>query len=151
METITINVPNGKKAKQTELNGKITIEWIDLPKKITERVKSFEDACKEAGFDPDLDFNFENDTPDEIAYKKLKLIVSVLNEGWKPNWNDGSEKKWWPWFSLSSGFSFDGSIYGYATTATYVGSRLCFKSEELSTHCAKQFIDLYETLLTFKS
>lgn len=114
-----------------------------------ENIKTFEDACNALGVNPDEVYN-EKDLPDEIAYKKLKVIVKAINKSWVPDWNNGDERKWWPWFNLSSGFGFSGSNYDYASTYTTVGSRLCFKTEEQSDFAAMQFIDLYEQLLTIK-
>jgi hypothetical protein len=75
--------------------------------KVTDRVKTFEDACAEVGEDP-TDENFSEGTVDEIAYKKIKVIVRALNEGWKPDWNNSNQYKWYPWFYLNepSGFRF---------------------------------------------
>jgi hypothetical protein len=79
--------------------------------KITDRIKSFEDACRELGEDP---ANFNVGMPDEIAYKKLKVITRALNEGWEPNWNNDNQYKWYPWFYMDSpGFRFYDSDYTY--------------------------------------
>jgi len=117
--------------------------------KITDRIKTFEDACAEIGPFPSSIFN-EFDTSDETAYKKLKIVIKALNEGWVPDWNDTNQKKWYPWFSLTSGFGFSGSLYFCTITCAGVGSRLCFKNEELATYAGTQFIDLYEQFLTLK-
>jgi hypothetical protein len=119
-----------------------------LSKKVTDRIKSFEDACKELGISQKV-FNesIEHDAPDEIAYKKMKLITIALNEGWQPNWDDSNERKWRPWFYLNSpGFRFSGSFFGRTYSYSAGGSRLCFKSEELCNYAAKQFLDIYKDL-----
>lgn len=110
--------------------------------KITDRVKTFEDACDIASEDPN-DEKFKSGTPDEIAYKKLKVIARALNEGWTPDWSNSSEYKYYPWLEYNSGFGF--SRYGYvrSTTATSVGSRLCFKSSELAKYAGTQFQSIY--------
>lgn len=114
---------------------------------ITDKVKSFEDACAMRELHPSAIIG-STDTKDEAAYKKLKLLIEVLNEGWKPNWEDTDERKWFPWFDMSSGFGFSHSNCVRWLTATSVGSRLCFKSEALSDYAAKQFIDIYRDFLT---
>ena len=116
---------------------------------VMDRVKTFEDACQEAGVKPGSVYT-ALDAPDEVAFKKLKLIIKVINEGWVPDWSNINQRKWWPWFNLSSGFGFDDSHDHYANTYTTVGSRLCFENEEKCTYVAKQFIDLYEEFLTIK-
>jgi len=120
--------------------------------KITDRIKTFEDGCEELGISnnacrPIFD---EDEDPDEIAYKKLKVIVGALNEGWIPDWNDSNQKKWYPWFNLSSGFGFSDSNYFYTAAAAGVGSRLCFRDKLTSDYAGQQFIDLYEQFLTLK-
>lgn len=115
-------------------------------KKITDRIKTFEDACLESGEDPD-ELKFREGTDDEIAYRKLKVIIKALNEEWTPDWNDGNQRKWRPWFYLNSpGFRFDDAYDDNANST--VGSRLCFKSEELCVYAANQFLYLYKDLFT---
>lgn len=115
--------------------------------KITDRIKTFEDACEALNIDEEADCFTEGD-PDEIAYKKLKIIARALNEGWKPNWKNSQEYKWSPWFYMDSpGFRFSDSFCSNSDSFTAGGSRLCFKSEELANYAGKQFLKLYETWL----
>lgn len=114
--------------------------------KITDRVKRFEDACQVLNLDPE-DVLSKSDTADEAAYKKLKVIVKALNEGWEPDWNEGDEEKWYPWFYLNQpGFRLNHVAYHY--TLSNVGSRLCFKSRELAEYAAKQFQSIYQDFFT---
>lgn len=109
-------------------------------------IKTFEEACEFLEIEvPQFDASL---TGDEIAYKKLKIIVRAVNERWVPDWNDKSEQKWWPWFVLSSGFGFVASYYNYAITFASSGSRLCFQSKEKSDYTATQFLQLYKQFLT---
>lgn len=119
-------------------------------KRSFDEIKTFEDACDELGIEIPTSLFSDLDTPDEIAYKKLKVIVKAINQGWEPDWSNTNQKKWWPWFNLSSGFGFSDSNYGYPYTVTAVGSRLCFESEKKSDYTANQFVDLYEQFLTIK-
>lgn len=75
---------------------------------ITERVKTFEDACRELGEDNHFveqyhaivdNGNFTSDGHDFIAYLKLRIIAAALNEGWKPQFTE-DEERWYPWFTL---------------------------------------------------
>lgn len=112
--------------------------------KITDRVKTFEDACEVLGLDPYSQFT-TYDSADEIAYKKLKIIIRALNEGWTPDWNNSSQYKWYNWFYMDTFRFADASDrYSYSD----VGSRLCFKSRELAEYAAKQFLSEYKALLT---
>lgn len=73
----------------------------------------------------------------------LALISKVLNEGWKPKM-DGSEYRYYPYFYLSSGFSFNASFCVYDRASTASASRLCLKTEELADHAAKIFEKEYK-------
>ena len=57
---------------------------------ITDRVKTYEDACKVLGVEPINEQNAKAQgfRPDEIARRKLETIAAALNEGWKPDWNN---------------------------------------------------------------
>ena len=113
MKEITIAVPDGKRAEW--INGVLTL--VDEPKvdnrPVTERIKTFEDACNALGdehplvkeywgvvnVDPDI-------TQDLIAYLKLRIIVAVLNEGWEPKFEKG-EYRYYPWFYLYTKEQYD--------------------------------------------
>jgi len=123
-----------------------------VKKTIIERVKTFEDACREANVSPESLFN-ENDTLDERAYKKLKLIIRVINDGWNPNWGNGAERKWYPWFYVAAdaarpgGFGFSDSGCVSWHTHTICGSRLCLQTKEKANYVGKQFEDIYNEFL----
>ena len=115
-------------------------------------IKTFEDACKKEGIDPGYLPTFpaqleEFIKPVTAAYK-LMVIFKAINNGWKPDWNNWDQYKYYPWFEvLSSGFGFSYSFFVFDSTHTCVGSRLCFKSRELSTYAGKQFNDIYNDYL----
>lgn len=120
--------------------------------KITDRVKTYEDACRELSMNP-LDknkligFGF---TKHDIAYQKLVTIVKALNEGWVPDVCDYRVYRWYPWFKTNgspSSFAFDVSYCACASARAGCGSRLCLKSKELSEYCGKQFIDLWKQFI----
>lgn len=54
-------------------------------KPVTERVKTFDDACKELGIDAEAIQQQWQDAGitmlDEVAYQKLRIITAALNEG----------------------------------------------------------------------
>lgn len=114
-------------------------------------IKLFEDACEVVGEDPQH-AKFCAGTPDELAYKKIKVIILALNKiadpTWVCDWNNSSQPKWYPWFEYkNSGFRFGASTYTIADTGASGGSRLRLCSEEVSNYCGKQFIHLYNELL----
>lgn len=120
--------------------------------KITDRVKTYEDACRELSMNP-LDENKLMKlglTKHDIAYQKLVTIAKSLNEGWVPDVCDNSVYRWYPWFVTNgspSSFAFDGSYYDVASADAGSGSRLCFKNKELSEYCGKQFIELWKQFI----
>ena len=115
--------------------------------KITDRVKSFDDACQVLSIEPDL-FEFVDTAPHTAAYIKLTHIIEALNEGWIPNWKDTNQRKYYPWFymdetsSSPSGFGRI-DVSGVCTVST-VGSRFVFKTEELAKYAATQFKEIYK-------
>ena len=120
--------------------------------KITDRIKTYEDACRELDISDQLDVTLVElgFTPDEIILRKIKTITKALNEGWKPDWNDGNQKKWYPWFKMSSGgFVFADSAYAYSHASAGDASRLCFKTEELAKYAGEQFTQLYSDYILY--
>lgn len=119
---------------------------------VTERVKTYLDACHELGREP-LDEKRLLElglTEHDIAYQKLTLIIEALNEGWKADVCDANVRRWYPWFEPNgspSSFAFGGSYCGCACAVAGSGSRLCLKSEKLSNYCGKQFIDLWKQFI----
>ncbi len=115
---------------------------------ITERVKTFENACEVLGIDPDLGLSCSKSGAykeiDNIsAYAKIIIIVKALNEGWKPNWNDDIQYKWYPWMkydSASSSFRFFVSDVDYSYA--FAGSGVRLSSKKLSDYFGTQFTDL---------
>lgn len=116
--------------------------------KVTDRIKTIADAQKATGR-PKVDFSFlpENIREYFEAQYDALVIAEALNEGWVPDWDNNSERKWYPWFIMSpAAFAFDASSYGISHADAGSGSRLKFKSEELSDYAAKQFPDVWRKI-----
>ncbi|AJA67342.1 hypothetical protein MYRA21_0098 [Myroides sp. A21] len=118
---------------------------------ITDKIKTFEDACQALGVNIDvmpigLPIELKHHLKALTAHTKLVIIAEALNEGWKPDWNNWNERKYYPWFEMGSpsvvGFSSDGCDTWNAYSN--VGSRLCFKNRELAEYAGKQFESLYK-------
>lgn len=153
LATIEITKENAIKAfKEADAKGKKLLTSLlgekNLYEKITDRVKTFEDACEAISLSAFETTSF--DTPDDIAYKKLKIISKALNEGWEPDWSNSNQYKYVPYFKHKSGFGLAFNDCVIWDTGTDVGSRLCFKTEELAKYAAIQFADLYNDFLTIK-
>ena len=117
-------------------------------------IKTFEDACKTIGVDPqsltDVSPASEEFHKPIIAYNKLLIIYKAINNGWKPDWNNLQQYKYYPWFEvLSSGLGFSYSDYICAYACTTVGSRLCTDTSEKAVYIAKQFEALYQDYFLF--
>jgi hypothetical protein len=115
-------------------------------------IKTFEDACKATGNSP-LIVDILSGLPPEfvgatIAVLKLFIIFKAINDGWTPDWGNGRQLKYYPWFwVLSSGFGFVGSYYDYSGTDAYSGSRLCTDTSEKAKYIAKTFEAEYKEFL----
>lgn len=104
MRTLTIEIPEGKKAEW--VNGILTLVDEAKAKPVTERIKTFEDACKELGEDNSFVKEYRAISKPEmgadlLAYLKLRIIAAALNEGWVPQFT-GDEYRYYPWFVLYS-------------------------------------------------
>lgn len=77
---------------------------------VTERVKTFDDACHELGETHPLVQHLNlvehhladhlDGMDDVLAYLKMRIVVAALNEGWTPDWGNKDEYKWYPWFYI---------------------------------------------------
>ena len=115
------------------------------PQLITNRVKTYEDALRILRNDH---FDIKNLYLREIARRKLEIIIEALNEGWKPNWEDRTQLKWYPsFYSSSNGPSFSHSYYSLTYAFTTFGVRLFCKSEETANYVGQQFLYLYKEML----
>lgn len=140
----------GKEGKQvlSDLFGK----QVALYDNITDRVKSFEDACQVLGIStnvPEVKGLPRKHQKAIIANYKLIVIAEALNEGWKPNWQDSDEYKYYPWFDMSNpaGVGFSYTYYTASHTAANIGSRLCLKNRELAIYFGQTFTDLFNDSL----
>lgn len=66
------------------------------------KIASYEDACRVLNIQPINEevFNIfpKEDQRSMLAYHKLTVITRALNNGWKPNWDDQNEWKYYPLF-----------------------------------------------------
>lgn len=146
---------------------------MDKIKKVTERIKTFDDAKRELGDNHPLVKEWrsiDNATPDLEAYLQLRVICAALNEGWEPQFTE-NEMAWFPshclWKEIElNGLSDDwkadhtlikisdkyqSEYEGFAYLDSYYAScltdgyssRLYLKSKALAMYCGKQFIDLW--------
>lgn len=108
-EVIQVEIPAGKKAAWVDGFLKL-VDAEEEQKKderpITERVKTFEDACKELGEDHKLVQQFKAiqeaiaEDKEATAYFKLGIITAALNEGWEPDFTNDDEYRYYPYLCL---------------------------------------------------
>lgn len=156
METLQVFKENAIKAfKSADEKGKKLLSALFgenvLYENIMDRVKEFSDACEVKGISSTVPAFTE--IVDPALRRKTQLfymcsiIEEVLNEGWKPNYKNSNERKWWVWVEWKdTGFGF--SAAPYAATYSIVGSRFCFKDEKTAIYFCKQFINLHNEFLT---
>lgn len=163
-----------------------TDKEAELPlknKDVTERIKTFEDAYSELGSNHLLCKEWDSiyqgnendnceDIKDVIAYHKLRIITSALNEGWKPKFTK-DEYRYYPYYCFytkqeydnlsdverkachvvgrasSNAYADDDLVFAFTGNAfldlnTNHGSRLALKNSELAEYAGKQFIDIYK-------
>ena len=114
------------------------------------RIKTFEDAMKETLRPEVPDFsNLPEDLREYFkAQYKIIVIAEALNEGWKADWNDSNQYKYYPYFYMSSGaFVFDDTYFGHSTAIAGIGSRLCFKTRVLAKYAGEQFLDIWTVII----
>ena len=101
---------NGKKLLQALFpNTQLEANKTSEKRPITERIKTFDDACEVLGENNDLVKAYKETIPtctytdakDILAYLKLRIICAALNEGWKPKFTE-DEYRYYPWFYLYS-------------------------------------------------
>lgn len=150
MQNLEIKKENVFAAFQSaDANGKALIAKLfpdqNFNGKITDRVKTFADV--EAISGKKLTKRTD-ETEDEFAYRQIKLIAEVYNEGTVLDPINTNQYKYYPWHLIdsSSGVGLAYYYYVYWDSDAFVGVRLCFKSAELAIDAGKKFIDIYSQL-----
>lgn len=106
---------------------------------------------------------------DIFAYLKLRIVAAALNEGWTPQFTE-DEYRHFPWFvlytqkeidqmseadrsrvvlrsnssaSATGGVAYASASYDSSVAYAGYGSRLAFRTSELSEYAGKQFLDIW--------
>ena len=148
------------------LFGKENVE-PEQSKDVKERIKTFEDACKELGNANPLVFEYNKAvgiSNNVKAYLQLRIICAALNEGWEPKFTT-DEYRYYPKEEIDDMNEEDkgrvGCRYNYSANVngglvvafannvssyanTLYASRLVFKSGELAEYAGKQFADIWD-------
>lgn len=120
-------------------------------KDITEKVESFVDACRELKISPnipDTTYCSRKSQKSVIAFYKLTIIAMALNEGWKPDFENHKENKFYPWFKiLKDNVVFTGRCHSVVNASSGESTKLACKSEKLAHYFGRQFEDLWADYL----
>lgn len=172
-KTVVLEIPADKKVEWQEFDGKMVAVLVDDKdeRPVTERVKTFDDACKEVGIDAEKWLEeHKNDDVNLLAFLKIRIIVEALNEGWKPKF-DCKEYRYAPYFYYYTkeevekmdedeksrllyvgGHANNGSGCGLSASVAYnafshssaaLGARLALKSRDLAIYCGNQFYEIW--------
>ncbi len=119
-------------------------------KDVMERIKTFKDVLEDNQMTLEQFVQSCEGLPeDEIGYRRRKLLYISLNEGWIPDYTDGSSK-YEPIFTMgsSSGVGFAYRICDRWRTHSHSGSRLCLKCPKLAKYAGTQFLEIHKQHLT---
>lgn len=172
-KTVVLEIPADKKVEWQEVDGKMVSVLVDDKdeRPVTERIKTFEDACKEVGIDAEKWLEeHKDDDVNLLAFLKIRIIVEALNEGWKPKF-DGEEYRYAPYFYYYTkedvdnmdedeksrllcvgsnasngsicGLSASNANYGFSLSNADIGARLALKSRDLALYCGNQFYEIW--------
>jgi len=106
------------------------------------KIASYEDACRVLNIQPINEevFNIfpKEDQRSMLAYHKLTVITRALNNGWKPNWDDQNEWKYYPLFRyVNAGLSYALAKYAAEHFADLYRDYYCFASGNGETQQAE--------------
>lgn len=112
------------------------------------KIKTFEEACAALEINPQ-EVYLETEPKDVVAYKKLRIIIQAINDGWMADFSNPYQNKWFPVFYYGSAAGLVSSYSSYAASLTNatIGSRLCFETEEKADYAGQQFLDLYKDFI----
>lgn len=117
----------------------------------------FASSCKFLGISDEFAFDCADDHIKAMqSLYMLVIIAQAWNkiDGFTPDWSDGNQLKYFPWFVYveskdHAGFVSALAYYAASTATAYFGSRLCFKSSERAHQFGEMFTDLFNDFLLF--
>ena len=151
MKTLQIEIPEGFKIDTFDTTTG-QIKFAPIPKSIFERIKTLQDAIDELG-EQDEEVKFlrllEPIGKETHVYGRQEAVViaKALQEDCVADFSDSDQRKYTPYYEVSSAGGFVYHDYASWGTDTHVGSRLCFKSRELAEYAGKQFIEIHNKYL----
>ena len=115
-------------------------------------VETFESACKKLNIDYKKHLRKIKELSEGVqSFSKLEIIIKVLQEDWKPDFNNDNQKKYYPYFKIDKSVSSCCFVYvDYSWVDWYVDtvwSRLCLPTAELAYFVGNYYIGLYKMFL----
>ena len=115
-------------------------------KPITERIKTIDDVLQYHWLNKSgIESKFSGLPTSLLSYYYLTLVIEALNDGWKPDFNNGDQIKYYNWFKIENGLFVFCSV-SYDCRDVSGPSALYFKSEELALYAKDNFLDLYKSV-----
>lgn len=86
-----------------------------------------------------------NKDKENCPYKVIKDIEKYFNQGWKPNWKNTKEHKYYPYFSSGS---YGGLVFYISSCfiSDFSGGVSFYKTKEISDFVGRTFIKEYKNL-----
>lgn len=75
------------------------------------------------------------------AFEKECMVVAYYNKGWKPNFTDSNERKYYPWFCMDN---FRLNYVFYFCALSICSARLLFKNKEDVNDAVKNFFEVFK-------
>jgi hypothetical protein len=155
-DTVHISAANARKAYNGAPNEvkKVLADLIGtevLNADITERVKTYEDACFELGLDPEEELPYPNPVNDRQVRAngraEADIIADALCEAWVPDHTNQSQPKYEVRAVMqASGRGFAFSVTDNWFTYSGVGARQ-FPNSKIAEYFFTQFINIHEKYL----
>lgn len=145
------------KSSDKDIRNFATAAYPELLEPIINRVKTFEDACRIKGVDPNQKyFTLKSLNPKIVVTRKLELITEVLNEVEDTIFFDKAIFSCNPFFPLSACWYaahpeeiFLSLQYDFFDRSVFKDT-LLFIEDKVSEYAAEQFKDLYLEYLSFQ-
>jgi hypothetical protein len=142
-------IVNNRELNISSEDSKMIQSIVNKNLSITDRIKTIEDVLEYHGMDSETFFVKKYGSM-ERKYQILKLIeltIEALNDGWKPDFTDHNQRKYYPYFEYKNDSLCFDDCFTYRIML--VPSALLLKSEKLARYIGEEFIDLYKEYYSY--
>jgi len=124
-------------------SAKSLLSKIDL----VSRIKDYQDICEEGGFEEltleHFSFLPEDQRKRQFALHRINNISTILNGEWIADFNNGDQKKYYPWFKkTTSGWVLNVGISFTRAVSNRPGG-CYFETEEKCKFAVSTFMDVW--------